>query len=153
MKKRSIALIMAILAVVLCFALAACDGDKNTDGNASDGNASDGNATAGNVVSDYEEIKADGKMVVGMTIYAPMNYKDENGVLTGFDTELAELVGGGEVRFADKYLTLCDPARECLLSYFGPSAGIPLPVSRSAVQRTSVTLPSASVKISSQRTI
>lgn len=102
MKKRSIALIMAILAVVLCFALAACGGDKNTDGNATAGNASDGNATAGDVVSDYEDIAADGKMVVGMTIYAPMNYKDENGVLTGFDTELAELVGeklGLEVEF------------------------------------------------------
>ena len=32
--------------------------------------------------------------------------------------ELAELERGGEVRFADKYLTLVDPACECLLSYF-----------------------------------
>ncbi|MBE6701964.1 MAG: transcription-repair coupling factor [Ruminococcaceae bacterium] len=34
--------------------------------------------------------------------------------------ELAEIDGGGELRFADKYLTLIDPARECLLSYFPP---------------------------------
>ena len=34
--------------------------------------------------------------------------------------ELAQLDGGGEIRFADKYLTLIDPARECLLSYFAP---------------------------------
>ncbi len=34
--------------------------------------------------------------------------------------ELAEIDGGGEIRFADKYLTLIDPARECLLSYFSP---------------------------------
>ncbi|MBQ8342427.1 MAG: transcription-repair coupling factor [Clostridia bacterium] len=34
--------------------------------------------------------------------------------------ELAQLDGGAEVRFADKYLTLIDPARECLLSYFSP---------------------------------
>ncbi len=32
--------------------------------------------------------------------------------------ELAELAGNAEVRFADKYLSLIDPARECLLSYF-----------------------------------
>ena len=32
--------------------------------------------------------------------------------------ELAALRAGGEVRFVDKYLTLADPARECLLSYF-----------------------------------
>ncbi|MBE6630451.1 MAG: transcription-repair coupling factor [Ruminococcaceae bacterium] len=33
-------------------------------------------------------------------------------------SELAELRNGGEVRFADKYLSLVDPACECLLSYF-----------------------------------
>ena len=33
--------------------------------------------------------------------------------------ELAELELCGEVRFADKYLSLIDPACECLLSYFG----------------------------------
>lgn len=102
MKKRSIAIIMAILAVVLCFTLAACGGNKATDGNATNGNLTDGNATAGDVTSDYDYIKANGKMVVGMTIYAPMNYKDDNGELIGFDTELAKLVGeklGLEVEF------------------------------------------------------
>ena len=34
------------------------------------------------------------------------------------ENELAELERGTEVRFADKYLTLVDPACECLLSYF-----------------------------------
>ncbi len=34
------------------------------------------------------------------------------------ETELAGLQGGTEVRFADKYLSLIDPACECLLSYF-----------------------------------
>ncbi|MBE6603589.1 MAG: transcription-repair coupling factor [Ruminococcaceae bacterium] len=45
--------------------------------------------------------------------------KDERG-REELEKELAELIGGGEVRFADKYLTLCDPARECLLSYLDP---------------------------------
>ena len=31
-------------------------------------------------------------IVVGYTIYEPMNYKDENGELTGFDTDLAKAV-------------------------------------------------------------
>ena len=35
---------------------------------------------------------ADKTVVVGYTIYAPMNYMDENGKLIGFDTELAEAV-------------------------------------------------------------
>ncbi len=34
--------------------------------------------------------------------------------------ELAALEGEGEIRFADKYLSLVDPAKECLLSYFSP---------------------------------
>ena len=32
------------------------------------------------------------KMVIGYTIYEPMNFMDENGKLTGFDTEFAEAV-------------------------------------------------------------
>lgn len=33
---------------------------------------------------------ADGKLTIGYTIYAPMNYFDESNKLVGFDTELAE---------------------------------------------------------------
>ncbi len=32
------------------------------------------------------------KLIIGITYYAPMNYKDENGELTGFDTEFAKAV-------------------------------------------------------------
>ena len=32
------------------------------------------------------------KLVIGITIYEPMNYEDENGELTGFDTEFARAV-------------------------------------------------------------
>ena len=41
--------------------------------------------------SDFETIKENGKMVIGYTIYEPMNYMDGN-ELTGFDTEFAEAV-------------------------------------------------------------
>lgn len=74
MNKKIIALIVAILTVVMCFTFASC-GEK-TDAN-----------------SDLQYIQDKGKFIVGMTIYEPMNYKDENGELTGFDTELALLVG------------------------------------------------------------
>lgn len=39
--------------------------------------------------SDAAYIKGNNKMVIGYTVYAPMNYTDEQGVFTGFDTELA----------------------------------------------------------------
>ena len=42
--------------------------------------------------SDLEAIKAKGEMIVGYTVYEPMNYTDANGEFTGFDTELAKAV-------------------------------------------------------------
>jgi len=39
--------------------------------------------------SDWSYVKKNGKMIIGYTDYAPMNYTDENGIFTGFDTELA----------------------------------------------------------------
>jgi len=41
--------------------------------------------------SDLKTIQKNGKLVVGITDYAPMDYKDENGEWTGFDAEFAEL--------------------------------------------------------------
>lgn len=41
---------------------------------------------------DYATIRARGKLVIGITDYKPMNYKDENGKWIGFDTEYAEMV-------------------------------------------------------------
>jgi polar amino acid transport system substrate-binding protein len=42
--------------------------------------------------SDLAYVQGKGKIVIGYTVYAPMNYTDENGVFTGFDTELAMAV-------------------------------------------------------------
>ena len=41
--------------------------------------------------SDLKTIEKNGKIVVGITDYAPMDYKDENGEWTGFDAEFARL--------------------------------------------------------------
>ena len=43
-----------------------------------------------NVSSDYSYIKSKGKMTIGMTLFAPMNYYDKNGEFVGFDTEFAK---------------------------------------------------------------
>lgn len=40
--------------------------------------------------TDSEYVKANGKLVVGITDFAPMDYQDENGNWIGFDAELAE---------------------------------------------------------------
>ena len=52
--------------------------------------------------SDLAYVKDKGKLIVGITDYAPMDYKDDNGEWTGFDAEFARLVAeklGVEVEF------------------------------------------------------
>ncbi len=52
--------------------------------------------------SDVDYIKDNGKIVVGITDYAPMDFKDENGEWTGFDAEFATLFAeelGVEIEF------------------------------------------------------
>ena len=52
--------------------------------------------------SDTAYIQERGKLIVGITDYAPMDYKDANGEWTGFDAEFARLVAeelGVEVEF------------------------------------------------------
>ncbi len=106
MKKKTIALIMAVLMVVLCFGLAACGGkndgddafqDKGPTGNveATDGTEESTDANdEPKVVEDLAAIKEAGKMVIGITIYEPMNYYADKAKTkyTGFDTEFAEAV-------------------------------------------------------------
>lgn len=74
---KKIAAVMMALAMVLGFA--ACG---NKDAGKSDGNTD----------SDLAYVQDKGEMVIGYTLYEPMNYEDENGKLTGFDTEFAEAV-------------------------------------------------------------
>ena len=115
MKKKTLAIIVAILAVVLCFTLAACGDKTNVDDSLNDGaNVSDTVDPTDESTSDSDEveevkddlayIKEKGKMIVGMTVYAPMNYYEDEAktVLTGFDTEFALAVGeklGVEIEF------------------------------------------------------
>lgn len=48
-------------------------------------------AGCGKKASDLETVKDAGKLVVGVTVYPPMDYLDENGEWTGFDAELAKM--------------------------------------------------------------
>lgn len=54
--------------------------------------------------TDWEYIQEKGVMTIGVTNYPPMNYLDDNGAWTGFDTEFAEAVGkelGVDVEFIE----------------------------------------------------
>lgn len=70
--------------------LAGCGGgsDDATDDTAASG-ADDSSAQT---ESDLAYVQDKGTMVIGYTVYEPMNYTDENGEFTGFDTEFARAV-------------------------------------------------------------
>jgi polar amino acid transport system substrate-binding protein len=67
--KKIAALLLAVLMLAACFA--GCAKKEKTD---------------------YETIKAKGTIVVGITDFAPMDFKDDSGNWTGFDAELAQKV-------------------------------------------------------------
>lgn len=101
MKTKKI--IALILAAVMCVcALAACgdnnndsadsDNSENTSNNVSGADTAQSDDSAQSGSGDLAKITSAGKLVIGITEYEPMNYRDENGNWTGFDTEYAEAV-------------------------------------------------------------
>ena len=77
--------IVMMLAGVMMLSLAACG--KKADAN-----------------SDMGYVKGNGKLVVGITDFAPMDYKDESGKWIGFDADMATAFAkslGVEVEFVE----------------------------------------------------
>lgn len=91
-----------LLTLALMVALVACGGSTEANQPASPEASQTGTAETNQpestgagqsqAESDLTYVKGKGKLVIGYTEYAPMNYTDENGNFTGFDTELAILV-------------------------------------------------------------
>ena len=77
------------LSLVMMLSLAACGGSKTpaASGSAAPAGSADGSAAAAE--SDLEYVKGKGKLVVGITDFAPMDYKDKDGKWIGFDADNA----------------------------------------------------------------
>ena len=74
MKKLLTTLLVAIMSLIAMFSFTACKTEN------------EGTKT------DYDRVVENGKLVVGVTIYKPMDYiDDETGEWTGFDAELAQM--------------------------------------------------------------
>ena len=81
MKKKIIA---SLLCLTMVFSMTACGG-KNSD-------------------SDVDYIKDKGTLVVGITDFEPMDYKDDSGEWVGFDADMAKMVAeslGVDVEFVE----------------------------------------------------
>ena len=86
-------LVSAFLAGAMALSLAACGGAASTSTAASASASASGSAAVSQTAgSDLDYIKGKGKLVIGYTVYEPMNYTDADGNFTGFDTELATAV-------------------------------------------------------------
>ena len=86
-------LVSAFLAGAMALSLAACGGAASISTAASASASASGSAAASQSAgSDLDYIKGKGKLVIGYTVYEPMNYTDADGNFTGFDTELATAV-------------------------------------------------------------
>lgn len=92
MKKKLLAL---TLAFGLALSLAACSGGTQPGTADTPAPATDSPVPATGspaAESDLAYLQDKGSLIIGYTVYEPMNYTDENGEFTGFDTELARAV-------------------------------------------------------------
>ena len=78
MKKISALLLAGVMAAA---ALTGCGGSNSQSGTAPQG-----------ADTDWSYIQNKGELIIGITYFEPMNYMDENGELTGFETEFATKV-------------------------------------------------------------
>lgn len=85
--KKILALTIALM-TTLCCATGCGNGKTSQTEKASEPAAT----KAAEKVADLDYVKDNGKLVIGYTVYEPMNYTDESGKFVGFDTEFAEAV-------------------------------------------------------------
>ena len=78
-----------LLAALLVLSMAACGSSEDAQNNGTVTPAETNEA--GEAVGDLAYILDNGKLIVGITEYEPMDYMDENGEWTGFDAELARM--------------------------------------------------------------
>lgn len=102
MKKRILGIAAVAAALVLALGVLAGCGSSNSGSTAS-GSGSAASASGGAVYRTLDDIKASGKLVIGVfSDKNPFGYVDENGEYAGYDVELAKRLGeelGVEVEY------------------------------------------------------
>lgn len=99
MKKR---LLAGMLTGLMMISMVACGSSSTTT--ADEKQDTDTEAAEATTDSDLEYIKSKGTLTVGITDFAPMDYKDEDGQWIGYDADLAKKVAeslGVDVEFVE----------------------------------------------------
>ena len=100
MKKRLLATIMT-LTMAMGFVACGADQASQTENTSDTAEATESTESA---ESDVAYIQEKGKLIVGITDFAPMDYKDDNGDWIGFDADMAKAVAdslGVDVEFVE----------------------------------------------------
>lgn len=117
MKKFQKILAVVLTAIIVCLSFAAC---SNAAKKEEDKTSETSSNTA--AVSQYDEVVKKGKLVVGVTDYEPIDYKDKDGNWIGFDADFARAVAekmGVEVEFVaidwdNKFIELNSGTIDCI---------------------------------------
>lgn len=99
MKKRVLA---GICVALMSLSIVACGSEEATNNTTEQASTEGSEAVTDD--SDLEYIKGKGTLIVGITDFAPMDYKDDNGEWIGYDADLAKKVAeslGVEVEFVE----------------------------------------------------
>ena len=115
--KKFLAVIMALTLCFSLLALAGCSKEETNDVDSSTDTATEATSTE----SDLDYVKSNGKLVVGITDFAPMDYQ-EDGKWIGFDadmaTKFAETLGVDvefiEIEWDNKVFELDSKAIDCV---------------------------------------
>ena len=94
--------IAALASVAALASLAACGGSSDEEPATDDQTTEDTAANDAGTESDLAYVQDKGTLVVGITEFEPMDYRDENGEWIGFDADMAKLVAeklGVEIEF------------------------------------------------------
>ena len=81
---------IALVAIMAVMAFAGCAAPAEPDTPVAEDVTPELDAAPAVEDSDLAYVVANGKMVIGITEYAPMNYYDDAGDLIGFDTDYAK---------------------------------------------------------------
>ena len=121
--KKLMALMLA--GVMSAAAVAGCGSGGNNESKAEEPAAA-ARATADSADDDWTYLQNKGAITIGITYFEPMNYKDADGKLTGFDTEFAEAVCAElgltpvfqEIDWDSKELELSSKSIDCIWNGF-----------------------------------